>query len=315
MKILKPRLLLMLFVGLCLVPMLQAMPVYSAEAVQRTERFQFEGGFRYQQGSALELVYDGPFVLSELNWDIKDLLFVGGTFRFHAHPRLGLVASYWVGVTEGTGGMTDYDFLIPGVWTDFSEGPVDINSASMLDLYLDWAFYRGNPVSLHVLAGYQQLDWDWSQYGGSFMYSEFGGFRNYTGTFDDDENGINYEQTFQIPYAGLALEGQQGNWAGRAYIQYSSFVQAEAFDEHVLRDLYFTDNFEDLDYLGLGLALQYRFGRRGHIGLAWDWHDIPEGRGDALILDAVQGVEEFDAGGAGIANTAWSLSLTAGVRF
>ena len=277
-------------------------------------RLMLEAGVRWQQGTAREIVYMGPLVLSDLTWDIEDLFFVGAGLRWEMWRQLSLGISYWEAVTEGNGGMTNYDFFLPGIWTDFSDGPVDINQANMLDLYAAWAFPLHRAARLQILGGYRRLYWDWSQYGGSFIYSE-DGFRDFRGDFPADQNGINYEQTFHIPYAGLALRTGWRRWQVETYLHYSPVARAEGLDEHVLRELLFEDSFQDVKYYAAGVSLAYRLGPRWHVGGAWDWHDIPEARGDTRITDQVTGTAETIRDAGGIANRAWSLSLSGGMRF
>ncbi|MFU8780241.1 MAG: omptin family outer membrane protease [Kiritimatiellia bacterium] len=277
-------------------------------------RLFLEVGLRQQQGKALELVYDGPFLLSELTWDIQDLLYAGGTLQWRVAPRWRLVCSYWEAVTEGNGGMEDYDYFLPGIWTDFSDGPVDINRAYTFDIRADWILWQHSARQLQLRAGYRQMYWGWSQYGGDFIYSE-DGFRDFRGSFPVDQNGINYKQTFSIPYVGLGMEAHYERWQVAAYAHYSPVASAEALDEHVQRDLFFEDSFDNVKYYGLGFSVGYQLGDRWHVAGSWDWHDIPESRGDIRIIDAIDGTEESYDDSAGIANKAQSLSLSVGMRF
>jgi outer membrane protease len=95
---------------------------------------------------------------------------------------------------------------------------------------------------------------------------------------------------------------------------YSPFVQAEDNDEHVLRDLYFRETFENIDYLGFGGELVFDVSDSIFISGAVDVHTIPEARGDMEIYDAA-GNYEFNPGNAGIENTAASVSAMLGLRF
>ncbi len=271
-------------------------------------------GVRWQQGTALELAYNDAFVLSELTWDIEDLFYAGIALQVGIGENWALHASYWEAISEGRGEMTDYDYFIPMVWTHFSDGPVDINRAYTLDLHAAWTFWQPEAFRFHLLGGYRQLYWDWSQYGGTFIYSDTG-FRDRRGTFPADQNGINYEQTFHIPYMGI---GMQTHWSGilfSGYMHYTPIARAEGFDEHVLRNLYFEDTFNNVNYYAAGVSLRYPMGTRWYLSGAWDWHDIPETRGDVRIIDARDRTEEKIENGAGIANRAWSLSLAGGMRF
>ncbi len=292
------------------------LPSVSADAEHLASKFSVAASIRWQRGKAKELVYAGPFKISELTWDIQDLAYVGLTLRVALGARWALEASHWEAVTAGSGGMTNYDFLIPGFpeWTDFSDGPVDMNRAYMSDIRMIWAAWEQKQTQFQLQGGYRQSHWDWSQYGGDFVYS-VNGFRDFVGSFPSRENGINYEQTFHIPYFGVGVQANRRMLEFSGYLQYSPFAWADAFDEHVLRELFFEDTFRGIDYFGAGASVIYPLGERWYLSGAWDWHNIPEARGNTVIIDAVDGSTESFRNAAGIANRAWSLGLSAGMRF
>lgn len=273
-----------------------------------------QGGLRRQEGTARERVYTGGRILSDLTWDIEDLLFA----ELGLHVSLGenwtIQARYAEAISAGRGEMTNYDYLLPDVWTHFSDGEVDVNRAYMFDVHAGWTFWHDDPVDMQLLGGYRQLHWDWSQYGGNFIYS-VNSFREFRGQFPAEQNGINYQQTFHIPYVGVGLSRDWQAISLGGYLHYSPLARAEGLDEHVLRNLFFTDTFSNVVYYAAGIELAYRFHPRGFVAGGWDWHRIPETRGDTRITDLADGTEERVDGGAGIANRAWSVSLSAGLQF
>lgn len=276
--------------------------------------FSVRGGVLLQQGEAREIVFDEDHQLSELIWDIKGLMYAGGSASLLLGSRFQVNASYWTALNEGSGEMQDYDWFVEGAdWTHFSDGRVDINEAYTFDINGTFDLVRSDDLGLYIMAGYKQMYWDWSQYGGSFIYS-VNGFRDFVGQAPDDENGINYDQTFQVPYAGLGASVRLGNLHGSGYLIYSPIVQAEDNDEHVLRNLYFTETFENIDYLGMGGELVFNVTDRLYISGAIDLHSIPEARGDMEIRDAAGNVD-FNPDSAGIENTAASVSAMVGLRF
>ena len=270
------------------------------------------GGVMVQSGEARELVFDGDHKLSELIWDISGLVLVGGSVSAAIGPSLQLNAGGWVGITEGNGSMEDYDWYVEGLdWTHFSDGDVDINEAYAIDVNGAYTFYRGNGVEVYGILGYKRLFWDWSEFGRTFIYS-LNGFRDTRGR-SGGVNGIDYEQVFDVPYAGLGARILFGKSSGTAYVLYSPFAQAEDRDHHNLRNLEFKETFDNIDYLGAGGDVTFHFTDAVFMTFSVDAHAIPEARGDMEVTDA-GGNTEFLPGVAGIENAVVSLALAAGLR-
>lgn len=268
------------------------------------------GGVMMQSGEARELVFDGSHKLSELIWDISGLALAGGSVSAAIGDNIQLNAALWVGITKGNGSMEDYDWFVEGMdWTHFSDGDVDINSAHIFDLNGTYTFYRSGTVECYGIVGYKQMFWDWSEYGRSYIYSE-SGWRDSRGS-SGGVNGIDYEQTFDVPYAGIGMRIAFGNAYGSLYGIYSPIVQAEDKDHHILRELHFVETFDNIDYIGFGAELAYNFSDSLFMTLALDGHSIPEARGDMVIRNA-SGETYFNPDSAGIENTAVSATIAIG---
>jgi outer membrane protease len=196
-------------------------------------------------------------------------------------------------------------------WTHYSDGDVDIDEAYTVDVNGAVTFFRGNGVELFGLLGFKRLFWDWSEYGRTYIYS-VDGFRDTRGN-SGGVNGIDYEQVFEVPYAGIGARILFGESSGTAYVIYSPFVQAEDRDHHIHRDLKFKETFEGIDYLGAGGEVSYHFTDAVFMTFSLDAHAIPEARGDMEITRA-GGDTEFLPDVAGIENTVISMSLAAGLR-
>ncbi len=270
----------------------------------------WRGGVMIQSGEARELVFEGSHKLSELIWDISDLALAGGSVSAAIGNSLQLNAALWVGITKGNGSMEDYDWFVEGEdWTHFSDGDVEINSAYVLDVNGTYTFYRNGSLACYGILGYKQLFWDWSEYGRTYIYSE-NGWRDSVGSFDG-VNGIDYEQIFDVPYAGIGMRVAFGRAWGSLYGLYSPLVQAEDRDHHILRDLHFVETFENIDYIGFGGELAYLFSHSFFMTVAVDGHAIPEARGDMFIIDEF-GETFFNPDAAGVENTAVSATLALG---
>lgn len=268
------------------------------------------GGVMMQSGEAHELVFQGSHKLSELIWDISGLALAGGSVSAVIGDSLQLNAALWIGITKGNGSMEDYDWFIEGEdWTHFSDGDVDINSAHVFDVNGTYTFYRSGSVECYGILGYKQLFWDWSEYGRTYIYS-VDGWRDSRGS-NGGVNGIDYEQVFDVPYAGIGMRVAFGRAWGSFYGIYSPLVQAEDKDHHILRDLHFVETFENIDYIGFGGELAYLFSDSFFMTFAMDGHAIPEARGDMFISDG-SGETFYNPDAAGVENTVVSASLALG---
>jgi len=268
------------------------------------------GGLMLQSGEAREIVFDGSHQLSELIWDISGLALAGGSASVAIGDNIQLNAALWLAINEGNGSMVDYDWMAPGEdWTHFSDGDVEINSAHVFDLNGTYTFYRSGSMECYGILGYKQLFWDWSEYGRTYIYSEYG-WRDSRGS-SGGVNGIDYEQTFDVPYAGLGLRIAFGRAYGSLYGLYSPIAQAEDKDHHILRGLHVTETFENIDYVGFGGEVVYNFSDSVFMSIALDGHAIPEVRGDMEITDGTS--TSFNPDSAGIENTAVSFAVAVGM--
>lgn len=273
----------------------------------------FRAGLMLQEGEARELVYDGRHKLSELTWDLTGLVLAGGSFSVVIGPCWQFNAGAWTALNKGSGSMENYDWFIPGLdWTHFSNGAVEINSAYMLDLNGTYTFCQGNGFKMYAIAGYKRLFWDWSEYGRTYIYS-VNGWRDRSG-FLGDVNGIDYQQCFDVPYAGIGGGVNLGRVNISGYLLYSTLVRARDRDHHILRELYFSQVFRNINYIGVGLEGVANLSDTLFISVAWDTHTIPDARGDITVRHQ-DGQVKFYPGSAGIRNTAVSTAIMAGVRF
>lgn len=270
------------------------------------------------QGEAREVVYaadelGGEFKLSELFWDMDDVVMAGGSFAVQIGPRYRVSASYWTAITEGSGRMDDYDWLLgPDTpWSDWSLSDVEVRDTYAFDLNVAAEVYRYQNIQFSAVLGYRQDQWGWDDQGRRFIYSE-NGLRDVAGELDG-ETLITYEQLFRIPYAGVVatLQGRQAS--AEVYFHYSPFVEAEDHDVHVARATTFDSEASGGDYFGAGLRVGYLFTERVSATAAAEWQVIPEMRGDTTIY-APDGTET-NPDSAGIANQWMLLSFSLGYAF
>jgi outer membrane protease len=280
------------------------------------------------EGTAKELVFDNSvvkkFKLSELTWDITEVVMAGvqGSLGFgeRFHANLG----YWTALNKGNGGMVDRDWLYSPAgmaqiepdadnWTHESKHPnTHLEKGSMLDLNLTGQIWQAGPFSVSGIAGYKIDDWKWSARGGTFVYS-VDTFRDTVGSFPDNQKVIVYEQEYNIPYLGIGAGWSGATFAVDGRLLLSNWVSATDTDNHVLRSTIFEGDFSDGTFVGVGVSATWNFAPRWFATAALDYQSISEITGD-VTMRSPQGDAVFRNGG-GIAEDSTLLSLGAGFAF
>jgi len=328
---------------------LLAGPVFALHANQSAElpldrfgsvSFAIEGSILGVEGEAHEIVYmesGSDLKLSELIWDIESLVMAGGSLSVDYSEALGRIdnsfvrtlshivlgdrlnVGMWMNVTEGTGSMEDYDWLgrpTTSAWTDYSESGVDIDLAYSFDINTAWDLPQFGPFVISSLIGYKRNYWEWSDYGGTYIYSSDPssptGFRDQRGTFGADV-GIDYDQTFHIPYGGIQVAAEWSRVRASVYLLYSPFVMAVDHDYHYSGNRSYREEFSGGDYFAAGLDLSVNLTKSLFISGAIDAQEIPTIRGD--LYQSVAGGQEMSyPDSAGIKNSVIAASLSIGYR-
>jgi len=297
-------------------------PRAGREAVYANERgtlsLTLRAGLGVAQGQARETVYyDDPelgerFKLSELLWDIEDVVVAGGCLTARIGPKFRIEAAYWTAITEGEGRMDDDDWMYgPGEWSDWSLSEVEVRDTSSFDLRAALEVLRAGPWGLSAVAGYREDRWGWDDQIIRYIYSSEG-FRDDAAEVDGVP-AITYEQRFRIPYAGIALGYDGSRLGAEVYFHYSPLVEAEDKDYHILRDTHFATTAENGDYYGVGIRATGRLTEQISARVAAEWQVVEEMVGD-MEINSAEGTE-VSYNGAGLASDWMLLSLSLGYTF
>jgi len=275
-------------------------------------------------GEAREHVYDydgpggGRRQLSRLDWDLKGVAMGGGSVSVRMLKKLTLNGGVWLALSEGSGEMEDYDWMLvnSGDWTHYSLSDVNLTEGYLLDVNVAWDLLDNwNNMTARVMAGYKQNGWTWEDEGIFLLYPEYG----YVPQDLGGENMINYEQEFRIPYLGVSADWTSGGWTLSGYAIYSPFVSATDWDEHVARDAHFEETFDGGDMFGLGLEVRYDiqqgFFKNAFVSAAVDYQMIDLIVGDMTMRDGSTGAIGSEKDVAGIENKFLVMSLGGGIRF
>lgn len=265
-------------------------------------------------GEANELVYDDAtgHKASHLIWDTENVLMLGFGGSITPVHWLKLNGDFWVNVTDSSATMDDYDWFVQGAdWTHWSHHEdTDVDTITMFDINAEFTVMGSSTSRLFGIVGYKQDNFEWSAYGGSYVYS-VNGFRDTSGSFADGEKGISYEQTYKAPYLGFGFEMDVApvTFAGRFI--YSPAVDLEAVDNHYMRNLEFTDDFETGDLFGLDLALTYQMTPNWKIAGSLHYQSYDEVKGSTTIKDTITGASYYYGGDvAGSDNSSTLIAAT-----
>lgn len=215
-------------------------------------------GFIY--GVARELVVDGGFTVSELDWEMKPVFFEQTTLDVRAFGGLHAILQVRGGIPARSGIMTDSDWLnylldaTNTVQTNYSQNNNFTDRAISVEARIGWELAAGGSVRIEpfLYAGY--TSWKWSGRDGYLQYPP-GWFQGtatppYPSYTTDSPiqvygTGIVYEQTYLIPGGGVRLETQVSQkWTITAVVTFSPWLYCSAFDTHAFRSTDFADTMQ-----------------------------------------------------------------------
>lgn len=275
------------------------------------------GSVSYIQGQSREYVYDSQTgsKISQLDWDLDDIVMVGGTVSVGLANRLELKLDGRTAVSEGHGDMVDRDWYpeISPDWSDWSKSSARLDHGHVLDISLGLPLEIFDGIVVTPLAGFKFDNWKWSDRGGEYIYSR-DGWRNETGKFPD-ETGIIYEQWFYAPYIGLKLAVTRKGFFANVYGKGALWAWSDAEDQHLSRALEFDDHVENQVYIGAGLELGYTVADRFHLIVAYDYQRFTTEKGDSEIFDGATGEKETDRNAAGIGHESSAVRFSLGFKF
>ena len=277
-------------------------------------------------GDAVEHVFDNEvfpgerYQLSRLDWDLKSVMMGGGNGSVRLMDKLTLNGGMWLALSEGSGELDDYDWLVPEAypeWSHYSLSDVDVTEGYILDLNVAWDLVEWNELTGRVFAGYKQNGWNWEDSGQYAIYSDTGFRADYYEL--GGESMIDYEPEFRMPYLGASADLALGGFSLSGYLTWSPIVSATDWDDHLARDMHYTEEFEEGDLIGLGIEARYEFTQGSFNGLfltaALDYQQIDLIVGDMEFYSGETGERGGGDDVAGIENEYTILSIGGGVRF
>jgi len=271
----------------------------------------------YLQGKSNEYVYDSATgqKISQLDWDLKNIVLVGGVFNIELADHIHMNFSAWTAVNNGDGQMIDRDWETGNTeWSDWSLSSAMLDKGYILDINASFPFTLKKGFVLSPQIGFKFDNWKWSDWGGQYIYSRNGGWRNVSGAFKE-ETGIRYEQKFFAPYLGLCLDFSYKNFFVNTYVKGSLWAWSKGRDQHLYRNLVFEDEIDNQAYIGAGLEVGYLLTRHFYMMVGYDYQKFFETTGDSKFIDLTDNSVGYDPNSAGTGHHAGAISFSLGYRF
>ncbi len=299
--------------------------VFSAQATTdshsfSTEKIDAEMSMGTLSGKTKERVYEpdeGGRKISQLDWRYNNAAIIKGAVNWNVMDRISVGASGWSTLDSRGADMTDRDWADsrnPGQWTDESSHPgTRLNYANEYDLFIKAWLLNETDYRLGMMAGYQENRYSFSASGGSYIYSEDGGFRNETGTFPTGERVIGYKQRFKMPYIGLTGSYRYDRFEFGGSFKYSDWVRATDNDEHYGREITFRSKIKNQSFYSVSANAGYFVTPEAKVYIEGTWSRITNKKGDASLYDRTDNTSESHKNSAGIES--YSFMTTVGLRY
>ena len=283
--------------------------------------------YTYLNGRSYELVlqsasFDNSY-LSKLNWDLENIHLLGNSLSLNWKDRLFLNFAFASALNSESGQMYNFDWLYGTypqadrtTWTNRSSSDIDLTSSFLMDSNFTLRFHRSASRSLDALYGLKRMHWAWTDTVTSVDYP----YAESDSSSLIGENGIDYQVSYRIPYAGIGYTEYRGSWEAGLTVLFSWMVSVQGHDNHKYplspdTERHFYDFFSRGRYWGVSLHCRWNGTERLSLSLRYDWDHIPEITGDTRIETESGSVTTlgFVEDGAGTAYAA--ASLTAAVEF
>jgi len=257
--------------------------------------------------------------MSELIWNLDNVIMIGGQVSAGITKRISLNAGTWIKATAPSTTMSDYD------WTDinnldqrthWSETETELEKGLMADLNINGVLLSSELYSFSAIAGFHYDNWKWNSMDGIFIYPNSSGkFSDVVPGMNSDDSSIIYEQKFYAPYLGFGFNFNSYKWLFNSRIIATPFARAEGIDEHVLTNYMYEDTFEEIFYFSAGASLAYLFTDSFSMNLSLDYQKYNSTKGDTKITNLSTGATYIISDVAGISHESFMASLGANYRF
>ena len=264
----------------------------------------------HASGTAHEFVYTnaGSYKLSELDWQIKDVLMLNASLGIRLTPWVAFQLSGGTKLS-GNSQLDDYDWLQKGKdWSHWSDHPdTNVTDANRIDASGNLTLFRHPNFNLDAVAGLRWNEWAFSAKAGHYIYSSKTGFRDQIGDFASGLVVGSYKQNLITPYLGLAFSANYDRFSFDASVLGSAWSYANTYDQHYVRGLLFHDTTHNANYYDYKFGFDYQYSERVNINVGWEREVYQLVKGGETISTLGSGVN-----GSGGKTGAWVLGQGTG---
>jgi outer membrane protease len=246
-------------------------------------------------GQAQEIVYRdsrSDNKLSELLWNFNSLFYAGLDIKYSwlkPENKWGIFAngSFKYGFPGGTDVIEDRDWMIdnyPNWLTHYSVHDNKTESAYLIDFNLGAQFLISNKFLLKTYVSYHSINFSWTANGGSLLYPyELDKFNN---PIDghillESINVGTYEQTWHIISPALSFYGEFNPYFDiEISLEVTPFTWCTAVDEHLMRDLVYTDEVKGGLFIEPSLLFSFKPSAHFVLSFFFAYREISKTRGD-----------------------------------
>lgn len=271
-------------------------------------------------GKTKERVYEpeqGGRKVSQLDWKYRNAAILKGSINWDLMPRISVSATGWTTIDSRGGNMVDQDWTDPrkpGTWTHESSHPnTRLNYANEFDLNIKSWLLNEPDYRFGLMIGYQESRYSFKATGGTYIYSEDGGFRNEIDSFPDGENVIGYKQRFKMPYIGLTGSYRYDNVEFGGSLKYSGWAKASDNDEHYNQQTTFRSKVRNQNFYSVAINAGYYVTPNTKVYMEGTWNRVTNRKGDTSIYDRSDNTSEYCHSSAGIEN--YNFIATAGLKY
>ncbi|EIY5162706.1 omptin family outer membrane protease [Klebsiella variicola] len=270
-------------------------------------------------GKTKERVYapeEGGRKVSQLDWKYNNAAIIKGAINWDMTPWTTFSASGWSSMSHRGGSMTDTDWDRVDIneWTDHSQHPnTRLNYANEFDLNIKGWLLNDPDYRLGLMAGYLENRYSFNATGGTYIYSENGGFRNEMGSFSEGEKIIGYKQRFKIPYIGITGSYCYAGLELGGSFKYSGWARSSDNDEHYLTTTTFRDNVKNQNYYSVSANAGYYITPSAKLYIEGTWSRITNKKGSLSSYNYQNGKYQKHRDSSGIEN--YNLITTAGLKY
>lgn len=238
-------------------------------------------------GEAQEYVYNpNGSVLSRLDWKSENVAMFNATAQYQVLNWLRFGVNGSMNLSGDSATMDDYDFDLagcppstPGHTECHSTSGTRLRQATMVDAYVAGRILDTGSITVDALAGYKYDHYRWEAIGGTANYATL-----------PPGNGISYEQNWEAPYIGLGAAATFGALSLQGRVIGSWWAKGDDQDNHHLRSLLFTEDFDRSSMIGANIGLAYRLTSSTSLTVDYNYQNWMTAKGSTVITNLQTGM-------------------------